>query len=96
MNTDELRSSATRLRVEAMRLQIGACNTLCNSAEVEIRFEEKQQAIRLLRDVKRTIERLERHIEESGHVPKSNAEEFREDLDQLKRRVSQIGTQVGE
>lgn len=84
-----LRDESAALRVKAIHCRMEVAATFCSMAETGISLD-CGRARKVLTKVKHTIDEVQGHLDEEGHVPAEAIDELRRELADLKTRHDKI------
>jgi hypothetical protein len=85
---------SVQTRMRAIQEKISLASTFCNTAEIAVRFNSRDRANYLLDKFRSTVEALEAHINNPGHVCGEEYEEFQKQLGQLRKRLLMLESRI--
>lgn len=85
-----LNRMAAESRLRVVESQLALAFTLCAIAETEIRYDQPDEAIKVLNKVLNYAGTIRFHVEEKNHVPKAAISGLLKRLTELKTRTEQI------
>ena len=85
-----LRETAAAYRLRAVESQLSLAFTLCELVETLIRYDQPNEAIKLINKVRHHTEVIRLHIDEPNHLPGTAIPHLRERVTQLRNRTEEI------
>ena len=87
---DQVRKVAAEYRCRSVESQLSLAFTLCELVETLIRYNQPDEAIKLINKVQYHVEIISFHIDEPNHLPGAAISDLRERVTQLRNRTEEI------
>ena len=89
-DTHTLHLTPAQIRAQSIHMHLSSASTLCSTAEMKIKFGQRDQAEVLIQRLHHSADTITRHLHEQGYVPDDELNALQDELTSLHVRLIKI------